>query len=104
MTEERFQDQKDCYLGGSGEPESRGELWRERTRCEAGPGPIPTTQDLGGARDRGGPRLPRPEEAAWSSLSMAATFSRVSRSRSLRYSLSHCCSVSSGLWPCGAPS
>ena len=51
----------------------------------------------------GGPCSPRAEEAARSSLSIALAFSLVSLSRSLWYSFTHCCSVSSGLWPCVAP-
>lgn len=45
------------------------------------------------------PCLPWPEEAIWSLLSMEAAFCLVSRSRSLKYSFTHCCSVSRGLRP-----
>lgn len=68
---------------------------------------MPETQEtlqVGVVSRAGGPCLPRPEEASLSLLSMVPAFSLVSRSRSRWYSLTHCCSVSSGLWPCVAPS
>ena len=106
LREERSQGQTDVYLGGSVEPRSCGELQKEQSlvrQCLARdrhPGPKTLRLRSGIARGRG-PRLPRPKEAAWSSLPMAAAFSCVSLSRSLPYSFTHCCSVSSGLWPWG---
>lgn len=77
------------------------------------PRPIPATREAGarGLAGRDGcPQgqkslyLPWPAEATRSSRSMAVAFSRVSLSRCLPYSFTHCCSVSRGLCPCVAAS